>query len=314
MKATNNAAAIAANLRNKNGGSKTGDLDELKVDPHFYEEPKAVVLLEYAINRGKNAILVGPTGSGKSSLAINVLARMKRKAEIVSCHGETSSDTFIGKPWLATDPVTNETITKVLYGAALRAYKYGKTLLLEEVDVALPDILASMQRILETKTEFYNCDIGEQEIVPKHKLFNVIATANTIGTGEDAFMYAGTKPLNLSFINRFCPRILLGYLNPAKEAEVLVNKTGIDRAMANKMVQVANDVRDAGDPKRIAAGTVPGGTPLVSVVSTRDLIEWADMVTDLGLSVKEAAKPCFLNLMPEADKNSVQKFIDNRII
>lgn len=312
-KATDNAAAIAAKLRNKNGGA-VGEPDELKVDPYFYEEPMAAQLLEYAINRGKNAILVGPTGSGKSSLAINVLARLKRRAEIVSCHGETSSDTFIGKPWLARDPETNETVTKVLLGASLRAYKFGKTLLLEEVDIAIPDVLASMQRILETKTEFYNCDIGDQEIIPKHKLFSVIATANTIGTGEDSFMYAGTKPLNLAFINRFCPRILLGYLSKVKEAQVLVDKTGIDRATADKMVATANDVRDAGDPKRIAAGTVPGGTPLVSVISTRDLIEWADMVTDLGLSVKEAAKPCFLNLMPEADKNSVNKFIDNRII
>jgi MoxR-like ATPase len=258
--------------------------------------------------------MVGPTGCGKSSLAINVLARLKRKAEIFSCHGETSSEGLIGKPWVVVDPTTNEGITKVSYGAALRAYNFGKILLLEEVDMAMAGILASIQRIMEVQSDFYICDIGEQEIIPRHKLFSVIATANTIGTGEDDFMYADTKALNLSFVNRFSVRYVMGYLPKTKEIKVLINKTGIDKNIAEKMVMVANDVRDAGDPKRIAAGTVPGGTPLVSVISTRDLIEWANMIITLSLDIKEAASYAFLNCMPESDQESVQKFLENRIV
>lgn len=306
------ATDFAAALRNKNG--QTGGTDELKVDPHFEEDPKATMLLEYAVSNRKNILMVGPTGCGKSSLAINVLARLKRKGEIFSCHGETSSDNLIGKPWAIIDPTTNEGITKVTYGAALRAYKFGKILLLEEVDMAMAGILASIQRIMEVQSNFYICNIGEEEIIEKHKLFSVIATANTIGTGENDFMYAGTTPLNMAFINRFSVRYIMDYLPKEKEIKVLVNKTGIDKEIAKKMVQVANDVRDAGDPKRIAAGTVPGGTPLVSVISTRDLIEWGDMVVNLSVDIKEAAKYAFLNCMPESDQESVQKFIDNQIV
>ena len=313
-KATDAAAQLSAKLRTKKVNS-TGDKDELKVDPHFFEDPKAAQLLEYAITRGKNAIIVGPTGSGKSCLALNVLARLKRKAEIVSCHGDTSSDNLIGKPWLVTDPASNEVVTQVSYGSALRAYKDGKTLLLEEVDIATAEVLASLHRILEIKTEFYICDIGEQEIITKSKLFGTIATANTIGTGEDDFMYAGTKPLNMAFMNRFCPRIKLDYLPHDKEVTVLVNKTGIDKNVADKMVAVANDVRDCSNPKRIAGGMLsPGTSPMVSVISTRDLIEWGDMVTELSFSLREAAKFCFLDLMPDADQESVEKLMDNRSI
>lgn len=319
MSGTNKAVDLADKLRNKNKAS--GEPDELKIDPHFHEDPSAAMLLEYAIKRGKNAIIIGPTGCGKSSLAINVLARLKRKTEIVSCHGETSSDHLIGKPWLIKDLETQESITKVVYGAALRAYggdsraPDGKTLLLEEVDVAISDVLASMQRILETKTEFYHCDIGESEVIVKKPLFSVIATANTIGTGEDSFKYAGTKPLNLAFINRFCPRIIMGYLPKDKEIEVIVNKTGIDKNVASQMVEVADLVRQAGDPKVIAGGLVPSiiGMPLVGVISTRDLIEWGDLVVELNFDVKEAAKPCFLNTMPEAEQEAVQKALDDVI-
>jgi len=316
MSATNNAVDLAAQLRNKN---KTGLADELKVDPHFWEDPTAAKLIEYAIKRGKNAIVVGPTGSGKSSLVINVLARLKRRAEIVSCHGETSTDHLIGKPWLITDTETGESITKVVYGAALRAYHGdksapdGKTLILEEVDVATSDVLMSMQRILETKTDFYHCDIGEDEVLPKGKMFSVVATANTIGTGEDSWRYSGTKPLNMAFINRFCPRIILNYLPADKETEVLVNKTGIDRNVAEYMVKVAVDVRQASDPKTIAAGQIPTsiGMALAGVISTRDLIEWGDMVSELSFDIKEAAKFCFLNTMAEAEQEAVQKCIDD---
>lgn len=306
------ATDFAAELRNKNG--QTGGVDELKVDPHFEEDPKAAMLLEYAISNGKNILIVGPTGSGKSSLACNVLARLKRKAEIFSCHGETSSEGLIGKPWVVVDPATNEGITKVSYGAALRAYSSGKVLILEEVDMAMAGILASIQRIMEVQSDFYICDIGEEEIIPKNKQFSVIATANTIGTGEDDFMYAGTNALNLSFVNRFSVRYIMGYLSKERESKVLVNKTGIDKAVADKMVLVANDVRDAGDPKRIAAGTVPGGISLVSVISTRDLIEWSHMVVNLSLDIKEAANYAFLNCMPESDQESVKKFISNQIV
>lgn len=306
------ANTFAASLRNKNGSK--GDPDELKVDPHFIEDEVAADLLEYSITRGKNAILVGPTGNGKSSLAINVLARLKRKAEQINCHGETSADGLLGKPWIVVDPKTNEGITQVALGPVLRAYKFGRVLLLEEVDVATAEVLMSLQRLLETQSEFYICDIGQQEIILKHKLYSVIATANTTGTGEDSFKYAGTKPLNQAFINRFCPQIIMDYLPKAQEIKVLINKTGIDRNMAAKMVDVANYVRIANDPAKIATSTDPTQTPLISTISTRDLIEWADMVTETRFDARTSAKYCFMNMMPEADQASVQKFIEDTIV
>ena len=302
----NSAIDLAASIRAK--AKPTGAPDELKVDPHFEEDPAASKVLEFGIKRHENILIVGPTGCGKSCLAINVLARLKAKAEIFSCSGETSTDELIAKPWVVTEG--GQSITVALHGAALRAYGEGKTLVLEEVDIAVPDVLASLHRVMETNSQHYVCNIGQQEIIPKSPKFSVIATANTIGTGEDTFMYAGTKPLNQAFMNRFAYTIRMGYLSGDAEKKVLMNKAGIDRNMACNLVAAANDVRDAADPSRVG-GSI-GGAKIASVISTRDLIAWATAIKGMNMNPMEAAKYSFLNRINDSDQDFIVTALKNR--
>jgi cobaltochelatase CobS len=205
-----------------------------------------------------------------------------------------------------------QSITTAVYGAALRSYKDGKGLILEEVDMAIPDILASLHRVMEINQGFYVCNVGTQEIIPKSKNFFVIGTANTIGTGEDTFMYNGTKPQNQAFMNRFSLTVRMGYLDPVNELKVVTNKTGIDSDVAEKLIAAANDVRDAFDPTRIAGGT-PGSSRLMSVISTRDLLEWADAIVGMSMDIEEASEYAFMNRITDTDRDVVKNFITNRI-
>ena len=298
---------FASKLRSKKTG--TGQPNELKVDPHFEEDPEAAKVIEFAIKRRKNLLLVGPTGCGKSSLAINVMARLKETAEIFSCDGETCTDNLIGKPWAIIDD-KGKGKTVVAPGAALRAYKEGKILLLEEVDHAIPDILASLHRIMETQSEFYISNIGDEEVIQKHRDFSVIATANTIGTGEDTYLYAGTKPLNMAFMNRFSLTFRMGYIDKSREIKVLKNRTGIDDTIAQKIVYTANDARDASDPSRINGA--PGSAKLGATISTRDTIEWADAIVGMSLEPVKAAEYAFLNRISEIDRDVIRTMITNR--
>lgn len=291
---------FASSIRSKH--QSTGQPDELKLDPHFEEDPGVAKVVEFAIKRRKNLLLVGPTGCGKSSLAIQVSARLKERLEIVSLDGETSTDHVIGKPWIVQE--NGQTVTKVAKGAVLRAYAEGKGVMLEEVDMAQADILASLHRILETQSKFYVSNVGEQEIIPRHRDFFVIGTANTIGTGEDTFMYSGTKPLNQAFMNRFSLTVLMDYLTPEKEKKVLVAKTGINPDLAEVLVDAAWDVRKA---RTSATNRV------VSTISTRDLLEWADTIIGLNMTPEEAAKVAFLNRINEADRDIIKTFIENRV-
>lgn len=300
------AQDFASSIRTKKQNTGPG---ELKVDQHFIEDPRVSRVVEFAIKRRKNLLIVGPTGCGKSSLAVNVMARMKDQAEIFNCDGETCTDNLIGKPWTDVD-AEGKGITVVAYGAAVRAYKEGKTLLLEEVDHAMPDVHASLHRIMERQSSFYTLNVGQEEIIKRNDNFCVVATANTIGSGEDSFLYAGTKVLNLAFLNRFALTVKMDYIDKPNEITIVTNKTGIDTDIAKKMVFTANDVRDAANPARI--GGVSGTSGLASTVSTRDLIEWADLVVGMGKSPVEASEYAFLNRINDTDADKIRTFISNR--
>jgi cobaltochelatase CobS len=289
---------LASSLR-----SKTASVgpDSITIDPFFEEDPEAAKVITFGMKRRKNIYIVGPTGCGKSSLVINLAAKSNDKVEIVSMDGETCKDDIIGK--LLITEQNGQAVTSVAYGPALRAYSEGKILLLEEVDMANPDILAAMHRMMELQSGFVTVNIGTAQIVKKHVNFMVIATANTIGWGEDSFMYAGTKPQNQAFMNRFSLTMKMDYLPADKEAQVVHNKTGIDLNIAKDLVNVAGEVRTA---RNSAVDRV------ASVISTRDLLELADAMEGMGVKAQDGARITFLNRMQESDRDIVQKIIDNR--
>ena len=295
-----NAQDFAAGLRKK---TKVVGPGELKVDPNYIEEPNASKMVEFAIKRQKNLLIVGPTGCGKSCLAINVLARLGQAGEIFSCSGETSTDDLIGK-LLITEGPNGQPVTSVAYGAAVRAYKEGKALILEEVDHASADILSALHRLMELNQTFYVMNVGTQEIIQKAPGFCVIGTANTIGNGEDTFMYAGTKPLNGATLNRFSYTVRLGYLDWIREVKIVKAKTGVSDKFAEMMVATANWIRERN------AGKI-AGEQVASVISTRDVLEWADAVVGLDMHPREAAQYAFINRVSDSDREFFQRAVEN---
>lgn len=294
-----NVTDFTASLRTKAQAIGPG---AVAVDPLFIEDPSVTKVVEYALKARKNILIVGPTGCGKSSLMVNICARLNEGMEIASLDGETSTDNLIAK-MLITES-NGQAVTSVSFGPALRAYRDGKILLLEEVDMANPDILASLHRIMETQSSFYTCNVGSGEVVKRHAKFGVAATANTIGSGEDSFIYAGTKPLNQAFMNRFSLTVRMNYLPEDLEVKVVVSKTDLPRDIAHKMVEVANEVR--------LAKKTSSNQQLVSTISTRDLIEWGQLVVGTGLPASEAAEYAFLNRINEADAQVIREFVRNK--
>jgi len=290
----NDAQNFASSIRSKKEQKGPGTI---KVDPNFEEDPVVGQVVEFSIKRRKNCFVWGHTGCGKSSLVINVAARLGESLEIFNCDGETSTDNLIAKPWRKE---TGELVC--IHGAAVRAYKEGKVLLLEEVDHANADILAAIHRVMESEQDFITLNVGKEAIIQKDSKFAVIATANTNGSLDMSHLYPGVKQLNMAFLNRFGFFPQMGYISPEKEIEVLVAKTGIDRGTAKIMVEVAQEARRGLEQE-----------DLNTVLSTRDLINWAEGRTGLGFSIDQVAELSFISRADENDKEVLRGLINNRI-
>lgn len=289
----NDAQNFSSSIRTKKEVTGPG---AIKVDPNFIEDRTVSKVVEFAIKRRKNCFIWGHTGCGKSSLVINIAARLQEQMEVFNCDGETSTDNLIAKPWRQTN---GELVC--IHGAAVRAYEQGKILLLEEVDHAQPDILAAIHRIMEPNQDFITLNIGREEIISKHPQFTVIATANTNGSLDMSHLYPGVKQLNGAFLNRFALFPHMDFISPETEKKVLINKTGIAAGQAKILVDIAKEARTGLEQEEINM-----------VLSTRDLLNWSEGIMGLGMSPLEVAEVSFLSRADENDKSVLKELINQR--
>ena len=226
-----------------------------------------------SLKRGKNVLLVGASGCGKSKM---VLELAKQEGKIVSrlpLNGGCTDASFIGEKGLRVNE-KGDSETFFQYGILPTAMKNGNWLLLDELDFCQPEYLATLQAVFEGgNTPLTISDNGGEKIYP-HKDFRIIATANTLGRG-DTNWYHGTNMLNIATLDRWTI-ITMDYTpQENKLLEKIVNSE-----IANKMVAVAKRIRNA-----IKIGELPD-----YVFSTRRLLHWAEAVVDLGFELGTEAE------------------------
>ena len=203
----------------------------------FDEKLARNVLLSLEAN--DRILLVGPTGCGKSSLVMQLAARLNWPLTRANLHGETSANDFVGQ-WVVEK---GEMVFR--YGLLPRAMKDGHILILEELDAAEPAILFVLQGVLEENGKLVLAEKGG-EIVEPHPRFRLVATANTLGLGDESGLYTGTRVLNASHLDRWAACYAMSYLPPAAEEQLLVRKTpGLARKTAEALVRLAGAVREA---------------------------------------------------------------------
>ncbi|MBN1421907.1 MAG: AAA family ATPase [Planctomycetes bacterium] len=254
------------------------------IDEDYFYFPPETKYVELLIRRKKPILLVGPTGSGKSSLLQRVLAReTPGRVYTLSLHGETSQDDLYGTKELCDGSTTFRD------GPVLCGMRERRPIVLEEVDAALPEILFCLQAIAGREPitlPMINDGEGRSVVIDpwrpektgdRPSEFRVCATANTLGRGDATGLYRGTQVLNAAFLNRFTI-LNLGYPPAAEERRILMRRTGIDAATAERIVKLADLARAAGRD----------GRGLVSPVSVRNTIDWASFMAEGGLSAEEA--------------------------
>ena len=155
---------------------------------------RSINLLMKCVQNKEPALLVGETGTGKTT-AIQVIAKiLGRKLRILNCHQHTETSDFIG----AMRPSRNNDgkLFEWIDGSLVNAMKDGDIFLMDEISLAQDSALERLNSVLEPGRTLAIAEKPEYEIVHAHENFFFVATMNPGGD-------YGKRELSPSLRNRF---------------------------------------------------------------------------------------------------------------
>lgn len=252
------------------------------------------VLLDIVENR--RILLIGHTGTGKTSLIEQIAAHTKQGVLRSNMNGQTTAGDFVGF-WTVKG---GETIW--IDGVLPTAMREGLWLIVDEVDFAEPAILAVLTAVLEPGGQLLLKEKGN-EIVAPHPSFRLFATANAVGSmGRYRHLYQGANLMNEAFLDRW--RVYhIDYLSRDDEAQVLQRTFGVrlSEAMARTLAAIAAECREAFLREDLAGA-----------FSTRRLLDWTELMLRTG-DPETAAGPTIYSKVSAEDAALIRGIIEHHI-
>lgn len=249
-------------------------------ETHFVDHGGLMEQVGNAIKENMPVLLVGETGTGKTSLIRYLANKTGNGFRRNNYNGSTTPDDVIGKILINKDG------TYWVDGVLIDAMRNGYWYLADEINGAPPEILFSINSLLDDDGYIVLAE-NNGEIVRPHPNFRFFAAMNP---SED---YAGAREMNKALMSRFVV-FNVGYPTPSIEAGILKERTGIREAHADLMVKFANELRATHRNKKIQFA-----------ISTRDLIQWARMYNFYGKFIV-SAQSTVLNKTSRDDETAVK--------
>jgi len=223
------------------------------------------------LNLGLPALIVGPTGSGKTYTILKELIEEKKKQKLDFSVINLSSgieDIDLLAKYIPTPDGKWEVRDGELWKAFKEASQSKKyVIVLEELTRATPKALNMLVKAMDgvgTNYILQNFVTGEEIRVPKNKL-QFIATAN-LGSS-----YAGTEELDPALMRRF---LICRFWDYDKETErSILQKLLKDKTLVNKLLKFAESQRN---------GYRQGEFPYP--LDTGTLRKWVEVKIQLGVS------------------------------
>lgn len=243
-------------------------------------QEKAKKHLRVAMKANLPVLIVGETGTGKTSIIRELAKEDGKKFVRIPITGETTPDDLVGSMQLENGS------TSWVDGILVWALKQGHYVAIDEINMALPETLAVLQSLFDDDGKLVITQHEGESVRPQNGA-RVFATMNPVAE------YAGTKELNKALVSR-CIVLEMTYPEAEVEVQIIQQKCDIKESTARKIVDFGNVAREAKKADEI-----------FYTCSTRDLLQWGHLTKHLTL--KDSFEVSILNKAPE-DKEKLVEF------
>ena len=266
-----------------------------RVIDHSVMYPFVLGMQEDEVGTYDKIMLVGPTGSGKSTLVEFYCAKVKHPFFRINGRQDMESDAIIGRPWVEDGTMHFHK------GEIPKAMEEGWMVLFDEPWKMPPGIWMTLQRAMERGGILQIDDmpgkLEDKQIVPdpRHRL---VLADNVVGTGDNVDKYGATLIQDSSTLNRIDMVLEVPYLKESVEVKLLMKKyKQIPQKHAKHMIRLLNLLRNGFDQGELS-----------SPASLRNIEAWGRKAIQV-FSYAESFKWVLLNrYSDESERNVVRQF------
>ncbi len=197
-------------------------------EPYYQPVNREVELYEAAYGVRMPVMLKGPTGCGKSRFVEYMAFRLSRPLITVACNEDMTASDLVGRFLLDKDG------TRWQDGPLTTAARIGAICYLDEIVEARQDTTVVIHPLTDHRRTLPLDKKGEQ--IRAHPDFQLVISYNP---GYQSLM----KDLKQSTKQRFAG-LDFDYPNAELEAQIVATEAGVDRTVAEQLVQVAHRARN----------------------------------------------------------------------
>ena len=255
------------------------------MDIQYIDWNNSIQILNKAHDAGLFVLIIGPKGTGKTSLVRDFAKKKNLNLESINFSLRTRESHLIG-----TKTLTEGTV-RFDEGLLVKSMREGNMLYLDEINSAEADVLLRLDEALDDRRQIVLKESTGEVVKAKENWF-VVATINPL-------THSGTKELPPQILSRFPVRIRLEY--PPEKIELDIVKKHVSGNHESDIIQaikLANTLRQAAAVEELFYSP-----------SLRETIAFGKLL-DKEVSPKEAANIVFGNVYTQWGNIEYQKVSD----